>query len=404
MSTIWIEECRTPIYQRIAQALAHELARNGHQLMLVKPTGFDLASFEAFVATPRAGVYLTTNESNAIQMLSRDGVRYFFELYPGPVVFVHQDSIIGRGDYATVLKKLEAYQRIKDRACHLCIEAGNVELLRSVGIEAAQLVAHATEISATEPRLDGWTEPASFVGHVLPRMPLDTQLDAALEQRLQALVEQRVQAPALRLAPELQQISSNAIGWFARRDSQQLPLAAHTLWLRGQIHQHSLIARGSLLAAAGLEALTIYGGDPAYLHGVAQSVRLALPGLHHAPPVYELSALRQIYAGSAVSLNITALQFDDALINRFHDVVMAGGLCLTDAKRGLAELTRHHEQVSYRSPAELAERVAYFADPRHARERALLIKSIQQEIAAHATYANLAQAVEHAAAGLPRLA
>ena len=50
MRTVFIEESRTPIYRRIAQALGAELVRNGLQGLMIKPDGFNASSFHEFVS------------------------------------------------------------------------------------------------------------------------------------------------------------------------------------------------------------------------------------------------------------------------------------------------------------------------------------------------------------------
>lgn len=399
MSTIWIEQCRTPIYERIAHALGRELAAAGHQVMVVKPTGFDGRSFGAFLGELKDGLYLSTNENNALQMLAPDGARHYFEIYGGRIVFVHQDSVLARGDHVGVLNKLQSFQRVAARSVHLCIEPGNVELLRSLGI-AAQLVGHATETMARPPWTAGFLREAAFIGHVVPDTAQAPTLAEPLHSRIRALAEARAADASLALESGLQALSEQALPWFSSPQDRPLQAAAHRLWLRGQLHAHSLSMRGRLLEAAALDDLTIFGGDPAYLHGVTRNLELQRPGIRHEPAAYDAQTLQRLHAGTAVSLNITALQFDHAVINRFHDVVMAGGLCLTDAKSLLPELTRHHAEVAYSTPAELRDRVRHFAAPQRAQERALLVREMQREIAERGTTARLAMDVLLAARGL----
>ena len=49
MSVFFLEESPTPIYARIARALGQELARRGHEVMLVKPAGFNTTTFPEFL-------------------------------------------------------------------------------------------------------------------------------------------------------------------------------------------------------------------------------------------------------------------------------------------------------------------------------------------------------------------
>lgn len=392
MDTIWIEECRTPIYERIARSLGVELARLGKRVMIVKPSGFDTSSFSSFISQINDGVYISTNESNAIHQKDPVSNQYFFESLKRKIVFVHQDSVLNRGNYSEVLSKLSAFQRIADRSTHLCIEPTNTEVLRSIGIPAAT-VAHATEITARPPIETGFDRSASFVGHVIPSWVDNSDFSDASQQFIRSLAEKRTNDASLLLEPCFEIAAQQSSDPLEAAKPSKLDIAAQRLWLRGQVHTHSLAMRGRLIEKAGLEEFSIYGGDPAYLHGVERSLRISQPGISYYPAIYDPKELLTLYARTAVNVNITALQFDAAVINRFLDVVMAGGLCVTDSKQLLPDLTRHHSEVSYRTPQELKERIVHFSSPSRARERTLLIREIQKDIAARQTTSHLANAV-----------
>lgn len=59
MRTVFIEESKTPIYLRIAQALGSELVRHGLQVMMIKPDGFNTLSFHEFVSSQSGAAFIS---------------------------------------------------------------------------------------------------------------------------------------------------------------------------------------------------------------------------------------------------------------------------------------------------------------------------------------------------------
>ena len=97
--TVYIELPRTPIYHRIATALGAALSQRGLQVMAVKPDGFDHASYLAFVQQHgRVGsgaAYVSTARGNIVQSRQPGSTHCFFEAFEGPLVFLHQDTLLG---------------------------------------------------------------------------------------------------------------------------------------------------------------------------------------------------------------------------------------------------------------------------------------------------------------------
>ena len=387
MTTIYIEESGTPIYTRIATALGTELARHGHEVLWVKPKGFNQQTFLQFLqAQPAQTVYLTNAGSNAIQGPTALGQTHFFEHFAGQLIFLHQDIVLSGQACLAGLSRLQAWQRVDARAYHLCIEPDSVRALQQAGITHAAWVPHASEIPATPPELDHFEHEASFVGHVVPSALRQSTGSAPVDGLMNELFAARQRDLGVALQPAVEAYSSAALAHFGNPADVTALRVAHTQWLRTQTMHQSLQFRGWVFEQAQLPAVTIFGGDPAYLHGVARSLRVEAEGVRYEQAVYEPEALRRIYRGSAVNLNVSSMQFDHAVINRFHDVIMAGGLCLTDYRDGIVNLTRHHAQVSYRTLAELRDKVHYFSQPEHRRERALLIEDIQRELLERSGY------------------
>ncbi len=401
--TVYIELSPTPIYRRIAQALGAELMRQGVEVLAVKPEGFDSNSFARFIGQAGgAGVaYVSSALSNTIQLRRPGTDTYYFEGFAGPVIFVHQDAILGGLDVLAGISRLQAWRRISARSAHLCIEADNVADLASVGITHTQRVAHASETVATEPLRDGFAHAASFVGHAVPSGSHVPDTDSLqLQQLLADAMRARREDFSTPLEPMVKAYADRALEGLGTVADQAVLRVAQAQWLRSRITSLTLPLRGWMFEHCGLDALDIFGGDPAYLHGIDRQLQVERPGVFYHPAEYAPEGLQRIYQRSRVSLNLSSLQFDYAVVNRFHDVFMSGGLCLTDSRSGLAELTSLHAEVSYRTVEELHERALHFARPEHARERALLIEAIQQDVARHSGYEQLVRAIVRALQGL----
>ncbi|MDP4299681.1 glycosyltransferase family protein [Leptothrix discophora] len=400
MPVFFLEESPTPIYARIARALGQELARRGHEVMLVKPAGFSTTTFPEFLRGQPQAVYLSTAGSNVIQQRADARAGHFFEDFPGRLIFLHQDALLGGLSFEAAQSRLRAWQRVADRSAHLCIEPDSVTALAAVGIERAAWVPHASEFAPTPPLDTGdCRHGASFVGHALPWSYQPRMASASLEQLLAGLLEQRSAQLDTPLHPALLPWVDRSLAAFSGMpDASDVGVSrqAYVHWLRGQCNLRTMAFRGRLLeqaAEAGMTDVTVYGGDPAYLHRVDRQATLG-HGIRHEPPVYDDATVHGIYRSSACSINISSLQFDHAVVNRVHDVFMAGGLCLTDRRPGLPELTREHAAISYATPDELHDRVRHFSNPRHATQRRLLIEAVQRDVMAHSGYPKVVDGIE----------
>lgn len=400
--SVFIELSPTPIYRRIALALGAELVRQGLEVQLVKPTGFDAESFSGFVEAAGGNEvgYVSTASSNIVQ--SRHPLRgsHYFERFSGPIVFVHQDAILGGQDLLAGISKLQAWQRVGGRSAHLCIESDSVGDLVAAGIPNAALVQHASEIQPMAPVLEGFDTETSFVGHVLPSGSyVQNASSPRLQELLTAAVDARRSDFSTPLEPLVKSFSARALDGLGTAADQAVLRVAQAQWLRNTITGETMRFRGWVFEGAEFP-LEIFGGDPAYLHGVDRQWRIGRPGVQYHPAVYDEEGLQRVYQRSCVNVNVSSLQFDHAVVNRVHDVFMAGGLCLTDQRSGLADLTSQHAEISFRTVEELHERVRFYARPEHARERALLIQAVQRDVAQRSGYGPLARAVRQAFAAL----
>lgn len=394
MPTVYIEESRTPIYRRIAYALGSQLARCGMDVLVVKPEGFNSSTFLQFISQQDAAAYISNAGSNIIQSKLPGKEEYYFEKFPGKLIFLHQDTILGGISLLSAIAKLQAWIRVAERSAHLCIEPDNVIDLNAVGITRVKLVSHATEINPTEPGVTDFQYGTSFVGHAVPSFYSPSrERPHAVESLIDELTKNRRFDFSSPIQGRLKDYAKNALNGIGEPGEQRIMKIALAEWLRNEITGRTMPLRGWVFENCDIQPLTIFGGDPAYLHSVKRNLEVHRSGVNYEPPLYEIDKVQRVFNKSKININISSLQFDHAVVNRFHDVVMSGGLCLTDALPGLAELTSAHEEVSFRTLDELRDRADYFSRQENARERALLIKKIQADVAGNSGYPLLAQSI-----------
>ncbi len=389
MTTGYLESTENPIYKRIVLALGAELARSGLEILLVKPSGFTQDTYERFLEGQSDAVYISHSGVTLVQAQTADHAIRNFEHFPGKLVFLHLDAILVDRRCSSIEEAsslLQAWKRVADRSVHLCIEPADAQALREAGINNTNVIPHATEIPAGEPATEPFDFDVTFVGHVLPGKHAQTSGSGPVDQLVERLLQKRFSDSAAPLREDLAVFAENLRGQMEESVDKPLRRLACIQWLRRQVSLQSLRFRGALIEAADLDTLDIFGGDPAHLYGNDQTFFIAKPGVRCHPPVYDLAALRRTYRQSRVCINLSSPQFDYAVPNRFHDVFMSGGLCLTDRRDGLQDLTPRFEEVSFRTLGQLEDKIRYYTKPENCEHRASLIKAIQADITANSGY------------------
>jgi hypothetical protein len=387
-TTILIEDSETPIYSRIVHSIKRSLDSKDIEVTLLAIRQFNVDSYQKYLTEHADAIYLSTADSNLIQQRIPNQPGHFFEGFPGRLIFLHQDSMLsGVSKLTDAIERWQALRRVSSRSYHLCLEHGNTDILRLLGVKNSAGIAHASEIEMTAPLLDEPLYPISFVGHVLPWNPTQPISEPRTNQLFTRLMALRRADFARPLQNEI------ALACLDLSEGDILITVAYQQWMRALMNSFSVPFRGSVITEARLPSLAIFGGDPAYLHKAALDRRIDQPQLSYHPPVYELDKVREIYRRSGVTINISSPQFDQAVPNRFHDAILSGGLCLTDRRGGLSELTRYADEVSYSSVAELRDKAIFFCRPENRRTRASLIRAIQGDIARNSGYEKLARSI-----------
>jgi len=374
---ISIENSDTPIYRRIIHCLARGLETHGHQAIIDNPKDWDsIDHYLQSLEERKIDISLITNLHGVKACFLQDQGKFVFEILHHQLAFLHHDHYATCPVGAKVENLLNAYQSQSHRSHHFCIESSNCDALSKLGLANVHFIHHATEFSKAPLAVaaDAWV---SFVGHVL---------DPAAEYR--PTNHWLLRDYWTRVCDLTHHVQPSAAEYACRTISRQdlIPLLAAESDYLATLHTHSLIMRGDVLKRAGSNPLHIYGGDPAYLQGMDLHRKLPEEHVFYHHPQHNPREIADIYNKSAVSINITPLQFDSAVINRVLDIGAAGGFPLTDWKEDLARVTSVSEEISYKCPEELEHKIAYYSHPDHRHERLEICHCLSSEIQENHTY------------------
>jgi len=428
-----LEQSPTPIYQRLIAAIARALVGAGHRISLLDPTAFIAGSVAGSGAGCFAGTLaeswdgpltpvelgrvaqvvlhrpllrdrLDSLEADALIMVSPisllagfDLVRgtFLYEQGPMPLVFLHfEDCFSTHPSRERIEAALGSYIATGHRSHHFCLEPRNGQELGRLNLATSPLYAIG-EGSYEPPAGASLRREVCFIGHVHPGFDwgdhppdLASGLRADLRRRLQQF-DHPLEPGALAYAERCCGPGSSAL--------QRLAAKAY---YRSLAHGHSLEFRGEVLRRLGDRPIDLYGPEAERLCAHWPAPAPALGSRRGHPATASVAASAAIYRSSLISLNITALQFDQAVSNRVLDVAAAGGFPLTDSKGELGALTGVAEAISYRSLEELRHKIEYYGHLDHRAERLEIATTLQREVRQRGDYGALAQAIGAALVGL----
>nr|WP_290226451.1 glycosyltransferase [Trichocoleus desertorum] len=376
-----IEQSPTPIYQRIIKNLEYILTKLGNEVVISYPGQFkDEIDYLQYISSQEIDYCIITNSSSLISSYSEVFNVFIFELINVPIIFIHHDNIFSDlHEHEKIKPKLEAFCRIKSKSFHFCIEYYNFLDLKSLGIENVYSIHHASEFKYIKP-CKKYLYDVSFVGHVLPELG-STLGEASYSHLLKADFWNRL----VHLDKELEQ---SAISFATRASSSQSNfidfLEAKYLYISMLHSNSSPFFRGEVIKRLKNVNIHIFGGDPAYLNDLPLNRKIQESNIFYHPVTKDYSDAKYIYANSKINLNITSLQFDDAVINRVIDIASVGGFVLTDWKSKLKSLTSVYEEISYKTIDELKFKIDYYL--KHEEERLEIAEKLHQDITNSCSY------------------
>jgi hypothetical protein len=416
-----LEQSPTPIYQRLINGLSRALVGAGHRISLLDPTDFIAGSpedsLEASLTQLALGqlaqvVFLRTLFLERLDGLAADALilvspisllagfdlvrgRFVYEQVPTPLVFLHYEDCFGtHPSRQRIEAALDSYIATADRSHHFCLEPRNAQELGRLNLATSPLWAIG-EGAYEPPAGASLRREVCFIGHVHPGLDWGPH-PPGLAAELQAEIGRRLHQFDHPLEPAARAYAQRICGSGA---SVLQELAARA-YFRSLAHGHSLEFRGEVLQRLGDRPIDLYGPGAERLCASWPAPAPALGRRRGHPATTTVAASAAVYRSSLISLNITALQFDQAVSNRVLDVAAAGGFPLTDWKGELGAITGVAEAISYRSLEELQHKIDYYSHRDHRAERLEIATTLQREVRQRGDYGALAEAIGAALVGL----
>ena len=385
-SKFLLEISPTPIYQRIINGFKQSLLELGHTVIIIDPK--QISSIDEYLIAinrEEPDFLLLTNPVSWLASYLDDADEFVFEKTNIPIIFIHHDNIFSNLYSSNIiLKKLLSFQRIKEKSWHFCLEYDNFLDLRSLGINNTFSTFHASEFMKYSPSTN-YKHEVSFLGHVLPSLSLTIE-GHPFSHILQSHVWNRIVNLDIRLAAYATEFALEQSG--AVSDSLTNFLSIKYFYI-SLLHLQSQGFRGEIIRRINNINVDIIGGDPAYLHGIESNKIIQKENIKYHPVQKDSYLVQKIYQNSQINLNITSLQFDDAVINRVIDIGAVGGFVLTDWRSNLEPLTGVHQEISYKSIEELNEKIAYYSHPDHYQERIDIAEALHQDIYQKCNYLSI---------------
>ncbi|MCY7333708.1 MAG: glycosyltransferase [Pseudanabaena sp. CAN_BIN31] len=386
-SKFLLETSPTPIYQRIINAIKNALLELGHTIVTIDHTEIRaINEYFLIIKKESPDFLLLTNPCSVLASYSEELDKFMFENIDIPIIFIHHDNIFSNlYNFKIIQKKLTSFYRIRERCWHFCLEYDNFLDLRSLGINNTFSIPHASEFTKSSPIIKYEYE-VSFLGHVLPNLSL-TIGGHPFSHLLQSHIWQRIVALDTRLSPYANEFATNQLSG----SNKTIDFLSLKYFYISLLHIQSQGFRGEILERIDKGNVSIIGGDTAYIHGSDRNLVINKENIKYYSPKHSDNHVQQIYQNSQINLNITSLQFDDAVINRVIDVAAVGGFVLTDWRSGLEVLTGVHREISYKSIEELNEKIAYYLHPNHQQERLDIAEALHQDIRQKCNYLTIVE-------------
>ena len=378
--TFLIEGSYVPIYQRIIKAFTNNFQELGHKIFYIEPYKFSSKNYVKEIEKLNPDFCILTNPCSSIAKYYSEIDGFIFEAIKSKLIFIHHDNIFSNiYQLNDIVRKLKAFQDISDRSYHFCLEYSNFIDLRSLGLPNVYPLRHASEFSYITPP-EKYSYQTSFVGHITPDVFVPSNFPYS--HLIQADIWRRITNLSSKLEESAIEFAINQHKTVVT-DLKFLSLKHFYMAL---LHKVSQPFRGEIIKRINNVNLDIIGGDPAYLHGIKQKREIENKKIKYHPPVKNYSETKNIYATSKINLNITSLQFDDAVINRVIDIGAVGGFVLTDWKSDLERLTSVSQAISYKTIEELNHKLEYYLHPDHNRERLEIAKTLHEDIKRNCNY------------------
>ncbi len=381
-----IEASKTPIYNRIAQAITKNLLEMGHTAHLIDTNGFDNKTFIETINNIDLDFYISTNDYNFIQKFDPVKNKYNFQEIHHKTIFLHHDSsFCGPDSIEKIDLKIEALKEVKLRTFHFFIEESNIKFFNEIGIINCFPIDHASEFNLLENNLCTKEHDISFVGHLMSSLSIYPTNSIALEHHLLALAYQRLSHSSFAIQPEIMRLLSDDFVKKSMTEKIHSNLAIFQ-FLMHEVTKLSMAYRGEIINKISKFTVDIYGGDLSYGRIENPLMKLDKPNITYHPATIDYNESSTIYKNSKISLNISSLQFDSAVNNRIIDVVLSGGFIISDKRCDLSKVSKYANFFTFETPEELQYLIEFHLNPSNKKNHLDLKDAIYSEFKERFTY------------------
>lgn len=360
--------------KRISEGYKDALEKQGHRVILFDADRYSDKALQHYIGT------LTSQEIDYVLIFDHSPCANAYlnkidsftseEITPS-LLFIHYRNIWSNSQH----NLFAAWQRMNDKSFHFCLEYGNFIDLRIMGLKQVYPIFHSSEFKR-ESISGRFAHDVSYVGsfalnisNVLEeyeQLPFSPQVAADFWQRLTALDK--------KIAPSAVSFASRN-GAFGSPDFINVRSGYQHL-----LNQLSPCFRGELIKRIHSQFhISIFSDDVN-----SESTLSKRKNLSFYPSIKDGQTIREIYSSSRINLNITDLQFDDAIAQQVIDVASVGGFILTDWKADLSRLTSVGEAISYRTIEEFNQKIDYYLS--HEKERLEIANQLHNDLANQFTY------------------
>lgn len=388
-----IESSSVPIYNRIATAFAKTLMEFGHTVHFIDASGFNEIDFVSTINSIEIDYYLSTNELNVIQKKSEISEEFLFEKILSKIIFIHHDNLFSAfHNINFIANKIQALNNICTRSYHFCLESSNVELLKDSGIGNAYKINHASEFSA-QPSQSPVNWGVTFIGHLMSSLHLYPSDSMPGGQHLQAMAWNRLCQSSYPIQPHIKKLVHDPYILSSLREDTNKNLLATQQYLIAGLNKFSSPMRGQLISTIKKHRVDIFGGDLSYGRIKDPLLVLQQSNIHYQPATDNYQDACSIYQSSRINLNISSLQFDTAVNNRVFDIVLSGGFVLTDKRNDLFKICPFANEISFETPEEMHEKIAYYTDTENNTRYFDLKFALHEQLKSSVTYTNAVELI-----------
>lgn len=386
---IIIESSSVPIYNRIATAFAKSLIDFGHTVYFIDVSNFTESEFSITINDIEIDYYISTNELNLCHKYSDIDGMFLFEKIKNKFIFIHHDNLFSAfNSVKYIISKIKALANISHRSYHFCIEDSNLELLNSLGIKNTFKIYHATEFRA-DPKIHKTDLGITFVGHLMSGLNLYPSETVTGGRHLNVMAWNRFRQSSYAIQPKIKEIIEDpyflsSLG----KEFTENKLALQQFMMAG-LNKFSSALRGQLISTIKDYNVNIFGGDLSYGRINDPLLIIRQSNILYKPATIDYQSASVIYQSSKINLNISALQFDTAINNRFFDIVSSGGFVLTDKRKDLEKVSSEISELVFETPEEMIYKISFYMNPRNDSKRKEIIEYTQSLVLKEYSYSIL---------------